>query len=114
MHSFLDFNGFRAFAHRGGAEEAPENTMAAFEHAYDAGLRYMETDVHRTRDGVLVAFHDRNLRRLAGRDALISEGFVKRDANKEAYGKLLQDANKLQESANHLYSASKFLNISAK
>lgn len=47
------------------------------------------------------------------RDAVVSEGFVKRDANKEALGRLIQDANKLQESANHLYSAAKFLSVSA-
>ena len=72
-HPYLQHHLPVAFAHRGGTETGAENTMAAFEHAYDAGLRYMETDVHRTRDGVLVAFHDRNLRRLAGRDALISD-----------------------------------------
>ena len=36
------------FAHRGGSEEAPENTMSAFAHAYEAGVRHMETDAHLT------------------------------------------------------------------
>ena len=27
------------FAHRGGGQEAPENTMSAFAHAYEAGVR---------------------------------------------------------------------------
>ena len=37
------------FAHRGGGQEAPENTMSAFAHAYEAGVRHIETDAHLTR-----------------------------------------------------------------
>lgn len=58
MHSYLDFDGFLAFAHRGGAEEFPENTMAAFEAAVKMGYRYLETDAYTSSDGVLLSFHD--------------------------------------------------------
>jgi glycerophosphoryl diester phosphodiesterase len=52
------------FAHRGGAGLWPENTMPAFQGAYDLGIRYMETDVHLSADGVIVVFHDHELDRL--------------------------------------------------
>jgi glycerophosphoryl diester phosphodiesterase len=52
-----------AFAHRGGAHLAPENTMEAFRNAYRLGCRFMETDCHVTRDGRVVLFHDDTLDR---------------------------------------------------
>ena len=56
--AFLDHPGPIPFAHRGGAGEWPENTMPAFEGAVRLGFRYVETDVHATSDGALLAFHD--------------------------------------------------------
>lgn len=60
-----------AMAHRGGAFhpeiEGLENTVAAFRHAVALGYSYLETDVHVTRDGVLLAFHDDVLDRVTDR-----------------------------------------------
>jgi glycerophosphoryl diester phosphodiesterase len=69
--------GVIAMAHRGGALHPDlrglENTMHAFRHAADLGYRYLETDVHVTRDGRLVAFHDPVLDRMTGRAGALAD-----------------------------------------
>ncbi len=70
--AFLDGSRPLAIAHRGGTEVAPENSIEAFRGAWRLGFRYLETDVHLTADGTLVAFHDEELDRVTDRTGRIS------------------------------------------
>ncbi len=71
-------------AHRGlHTETASENSMAAFKNAIDAGYN-IETDVHLTKDGYLVAFHDFTLIRMTGKEGKI-EALTKADIDGDEY-----------------------------
>lgn len=60
-------------AHRGFSKLAKQNTVHAFEQAARCGAFAIETDVRVTKDGVFVAFHDKNAARLAGRHKIIED-----------------------------------------
>ena len=62
-----------AVAHRGGAGLHPENSLTAFAHSYGLGVRWHETDVRASADGVAVLHHDRMLTRLFGLDAAVAD-----------------------------------------
>ena len=52
------------YAHRGASEYYPENTLMSFYAGVDMGANGIETDVQRTKDGVLVLFHDDTIDRV--------------------------------------------------
>ena len=57
---------FVNYAHRGASEYCPENTMLSFYTGVYMGANGIETDVRKTRDGVLVLFHDKTPERVCG------------------------------------------------
>jgi glycerophosphoryl diester phosphodiesterase len=59
-------------AHRGGSLEAPENTLAAFRHAIELGMRYVELDVQMSSDGEMVVIHDETLDRTTNGNGPVS------------------------------------------
>ena len=68
IHPYLNQSGVSISAHRGGSEEAPENTLESFKYALDLGSSYIETDVQLSADGIPYIFHDDDLIRLLGMD----------------------------------------------
>lgn len=60
-------------AHRGNSAHAPENTMPAFEQAVQMGVDVLETDVHWTKDGVIVVSHDADVARVSDGEGLIED-----------------------------------------
>jgi glycerophosphoryl diester phosphodiesterase len=87
-------------AHRGAASEQPENTLPSFARALELGADALETDLHLTADGHVVASHDATLARMAGvpveiRRATLDElrrcdvgwGFVDREGGRPFEGR---------------------------
>jgi len=60
------------YAHRGAPAERPENTLASFRRALELGADALETDVHLTADGAVVAIHDADGARVAGVERTIA------------------------------------------
>ena len=60
-------------AHRGSSGGAPENTLSSLRLAIAEGADFAEMDYQETQDGVVVMFHDENLRRLTGVNRKVSE-----------------------------------------
>jgi len=64
MKRYLDYDGLKVLAHRGGAEESYENTTESFEYSELLGCEFIETDVQVSSDGIPYIFHDDDLKRI--------------------------------------------------
>ena len=60
-------------AHRGASHDAPENTLAAFNLAWQQGADGVEGDFYLSRDGEVVCIHDKTTGRTAGRDLVVAK-----------------------------------------
>ena len=61
------------YAHRGASEYAPENTLSSFYLGLLQGANGIETDVQKTKDGILVLFHDDTLDRVTDHTGKLSD-----------------------------------------
>lgn len=74
------------YAHRGASEYAPENTLSSFCLGLLQGANGIETDVQRTKDGVLVLFHDDTLDRVTDSTGKISDYTLEELKRVKVYG----------------------------
>ena len=64
---------FKIIGHKGAAGYAPENTLASLQIAMDMGVDMIEIDVHMTKDGHVVVFHDEDVSRTTNGTGKIHE-----------------------------------------
>jgi len=60
-------------AHRGASHDAPENTIPAFQLAWQQKADAIEGDFYLTRDNEIVCIHDRTTKRYSDRDLVVAE-----------------------------------------
>jgi glycerophosphoryl diester phosphodiesterase len=72
-HPFFALPTPLVIGHRGSSGAAPENTLPAFARALAEGAVILETDVHSTRDGVVVVYHDERVDRTTEGEGAIAE-----------------------------------------
>lgn len=60
-------------AHRGYSSKAPENTLAAFQLAQEKGFKYIECDLHFTKDGIPVLIHDDTIDRTSNKTGYVKD-----------------------------------------
>lgn len=63
----------RIIAHRGASANVPENTLIAFQRAFQEGVDGVELDVRMTADGQIVCFHDAETARVAGQPLVVAD-----------------------------------------
>ena len=66
MKRYLEYDGLKVLAHRGGAEES-------FEYSQSIGCEFIETDVQASSDGVPYIFHDDDLKRILNKSVKFNE-----------------------------------------
>lgn len=101
---------FIFFAHRGAPGLAPENTLNSFAQAKARGMKYFETDLHLTRDGVPVLIHDADTLRVSGHEFIIAQTDYKDLQTVDIQGQKIPSLEQLLD----MLGAEDFLNIEIK
>lgn len=68
---FKSNNKILVAGHRGNPSVLPENTMESFRNAVEIGVDMLETDIHLTKDNVLILMHDHDVKRTTNGEGLI-------------------------------------------
>ena len=71
--SYFDCPCPHIIAHQGSSLDLPPNTLKAFQLAIDQGADIIELDIWRSKDGIWVVVHDKNLGRITGVEKNITE-----------------------------------------
>lgn len=78
------------YGHRGAKGEAPENTLASFQHCLEQRVRRCELDIRLSKDGELMVIHDAGLKRTTGMRGKVAEhmasSLVRMDARRNTPG----------------------------
>ncbi len=77
----------KIYCHRGYSGLYPENTMLAFEKGIETGADGMEMDVHLTKDGEVVVFHDERLERVTDGTGFLRDHTLKELKKLDASGR---------------------------
>jgi len=65
--------GVEIIGHRGASHDAPENTLSSVHLAWEQNADAVEIDIYLTKDGRIVAFHDKTTERIGGRDKPVAD-----------------------------------------
>ena len=83
-------------AHRGASKAAPENTIPAFQLAWQLHADAIEGDFYLSKDGKIVCIHDRMTKKVADKNIDVSNNFVKICIRLYIFWKYMQQASFLQ------------------
>ncbi|MGZ8391258.1 MAG: glycerophosphodiester phosphodiesterase [Gemmatimonadales bacterium] len=94
MNPLLNLLAQPIIAHRGASGSAPENTLCAFELAYQQGADAFELDVRLTADGVPVVIHDPTMERTTGGRGRVAEQTLAQLREADAGGRFSPDGGR--------------------
>ncbi|MCA1062548.1 glycerophosphodiester phosphodiesterase [Rossellomorea sp. AcN35-11] len=76
-HPEMNGHEFLTIAHRGASAYAPEHTLSSYDRGNDMGGDYLEIDLQMTKDGELIAMHDKTLDRTTDGSGLVKNYTLK-------------------------------------